>query len=163
MPSSLYTFTGEKMKYTIEQFKLAVLASRSIRQVLNKLGLKPAGGNYSTFHKLVAKNNIDISHLKKQGWNKGMLFGPKRPIKDYLSNKHGIQSNALKKRLIREGIFQHKCSTCKGTEWLGNPIPIELDHINGNSSDNSLDNLRILCPNCHALTPTYRGKNKSRA
>lgn len=65
-----------------------------------------------------------------------------------------------------EGLFTvhsnslfHKCESCNLEEWLGNKIPLELDHINGVNNDNRIENLRILCPNCHALTPTYRGKN----
>lgn len=52
------------------------------------------------------------------------------------------------------------CSSCKGETWMGNPIPLELDHIDGNAGNNRLDNLRLLCPNCHALTPTHKAKNK---
>jgi heterodisulfide reductase subunit B len=59
-----------------------------------------------------------------------------------------------------EGLKEHKCECCGIIEWNGKPAPIELDHINGNRRDNSLDNLRVLCPNCHAQTDTYRGKNK---
>ena len=49
---------------------------------------------------------------------------------------------------------------CKGETWLGNPIPLELDHINGDAGNNKFENLRLLCPNCHATTPTHKAKNK---
>jgi 5-methylcytosine-specific restriction endonuclease McrA len=62
--------------------------------------------------------------------------------------------------LINEGIKEHKCELCGITEWNGKPAPIELDHINGKHTDNRIENLRILCPNCHAQTPTWR-KSKS--
>jgi 5-methylcytosine-specific restriction endonuclease McrA len=75
-------------------------------------------------------------------------------IKDKLYSS----SHRLKKRLIAEGIFERKCSSCLNTEWAGKPIPLELDHINGDRSDNRIENLRLLCPNCHAFTITYRGR-----
>jgi hypothetical protein len=103
---------------------------------------------------------VDINHFTNQAWNRGHKFGPKRPIEDYLSNTYSITSHALRKRLIKEGYFEHRCSMCSKTEWLGNPIPLELDHIDGDRSNNNLDNLRLLCPNCHALTPNYRGRKK---
>lgn len=74
--------------------------------------------------------------------------------------KNGIYSGNtrfLKKYLIE--IRGHRCEECKNTEWLGNPINLELEHINGDSSDNNLINLKLLCPNCHSYTPTYKGKN----
>lgn len=55
----------------------------------------------------------------------------------------------------------HRCWSCKGTDWMGQPIPIEIDHISGNSDDNSEENLRLLCCNCHAQTPTYKSKNRA--
>lgn len=147
-------------KYTVDELKEAVASSHSLRQTLTKLGVAPAGGNYDVLRRAIKHFQIDNSHFKGQGWNKGRTYPPKRELSEYLSNSFPIQSYKLKNRLIKEGIFEHQCSSCQMTHWLGNPIPIELDHINGNSKDNSLSNLRLLCPNCHALTPTYRGKNK---
>lgn len=80
--------------------------------------------------------------------------------KEYLFNGSLIQSHKLKLKLIRENIFEHKCQECGLSEWLGKQIPLELDHIDGEHFNNEISNLRLLCPNCHALTDTYRAKNK---
>jgi 5-methylcytosine-specific restriction endonuclease McrA len=150
-------------KYTVEQLTEAVRTSFSYRQTLIKLGVVPAGGNYEIIKKAIAHFNLDSSHFRGQGWNKGQKFAPKRPIEVYLSNEVPIGSYKLKKRLLDEGLMDPVCTNCHLEEWLGLPIPLELDHINGDSSNNNLDNLRLLCPNCHALTPTYRGKNMLKA
>lgn len=71
-----------------------------------------------------------------------------------------MTNHKLKFHLIKNNLKQHRCENCKNSEWLSNPIPIELHHIDGNNQNNDLNNLQILCPNCHALTPNYRGKNK---
>ena len=142
------------------EFIDAVKTSNSIREALIKLNLKAAGGNYQCFHKRVKELNISIDHFTDpKVWNKGKKFGPKRSLEHYL-NGVPIQSHKLKLRLISEGIKEHKCEECGINEWRGQPTPIELDHINGDHHDNRLENLRLLCPNCHAQTETYRGKNK---
>lgn len=134
--------------------------SHSIREVLQKLGIVPAGGNYKTIKQKISENNIDTSHFVGQAWNKGKKIGPKRSIEDYLSNKQSIQSWKLKRRLFQDKVFESKCYSCNNKFWLNKPIPLELHHIDGDNTNNNLSNLTILCPNCHALTDNYRGKNK---
>jgi hypothetical protein len=148
-------------KYNEKQLRDAIATSTSIRQTLIKLGVAPYGGNYDVFRKAVKHFKIQTSHFTGQGHNKGKKLGRKYPLTDYLSNIRSIGSHKLRLRLIKEGVFDAVCSCCERTEWLGKLIPLELDHIDGNNKDNSLSNLRLLCPNCHAQTPTYRGKNKS--
>ena len=151
---------NSRYTYSEQELLEAVKTSTSIRQVLDKLNIVPAGGNYQTTNRRIQKLNIDTSHFTGQAWNRGKVIGPKRPIEKYLVENSVVQSFKLKGRLIAEGLKEHKCECCGITEWNGKPAPIELDHINGNHHDNRLENLRILCPNCHAQTDTYRGKNK---
>jgi Zn finger protein HypA/HybF involved in hydrogenase expression len=151
---------NKRYTYTEEQLREAVKTSGSIRQVLQKLNIIAAGGNYQTTHRRISKLGIDTSHFHGQAWSRDKKLGPKRPVEDYLKENTVVQSFRLRNRLISEGIKDHKCEECGITEWRGRPTPIELDHINGNHHDNRLENLRLLCPNCHALTDTYRGKNK---
>ncbi len=82
------------------------------------------------------------------------------PLEEILLGLHPtFQTNKLRKRLIEQGLKSYICESCLNTQWLDQPIPLELHHINGISSDHRKENLQLLCPNCHALTDTYRGKN----
>lgn len=84
----------------------------------------------------------------------------KIPLEDILDGLHPqYPSPKIRVRLLQEKYFEHKCGRCELTEWLGVPIPLELEHINGTHTDHRLENLELLCPNCHALTETYCGKN----
>ena len=145
--------------YTKEQLTDAIKASTSIRQVLIKLNLKEAGGNYNTIKTDIKNYNIDVSHFKGQAWSKDLKLGLKTPLEDYFNNTIKITSYKLKLKLFEYNIKQKECENCRLNSWLGKEIPLELDHIDGNKHNNTLENLRILCPNCHALTPTYRTKN----
>lgn len=85
----------------------------------------------------------------------------KIPTKEILDGKHPYyQTLKLKKRLLKEGIKENKCDICEITTWNGKPISMQLDHIDGNSHNHKLENLRMTCPNCHSQTETYCGKNK---
>ena len=149
-------------KRTKEEFEEAARKSRSIAAMCRNLGLKPCGGNYRLMHNAIDKYRIDITHFSGQGWNIGLKFKPfiKTPIGEILVPNSTFQTYKLKKRLLEDGIKQHVCEHCGLTHWQGMVIPLELHHINGDNRDNRLENLQILCPNCHALTDSYRGKNK---
>ena len=151
---------NKKHNYTEKNLSKICSESFSYSQCLQKMGIVPAGGNYAILKKYIKLYNIDISHFTLQAWNRGKTLPPKRSLEDYLSNKKAIQSYKLKKRLLKEKIFQHQCNNCCKNTWLGKPIPLELHHLDGNSLNNNLNNLSLLCPNCHALTSNYRGKNK---
>ncbi len=152
-----------KRSWTDEQLIAAVANSRSYRMVLIALKLVPAGGNYEQIKTTITKLNLVTDHFTGKGWNEGMKFRPIQPIPiDQLLIENGtMQSFSLKKRLFQAGLKQPKCELCGwATVSADGRIPVELDHINGNRHDNRLENLRVLCPNCHSLQPTHRGKNK---
>ena len=151
--------------FTDDQFKKAVKDNLSIAKVLKELKLQPAGSNYKTVHFLVKKFSLDTSHWSGQGYllGKNHTWGKERPLNTILiKDSDFMQSFKIKNKLIKNNILEAICSMCNLEHWLNNPIPLELDHINGVSNDNRIENLRLLCPNCHSLTPTYRGKNKNR-
>ena len=144
---------GQKPTWKDEQLIDAISKCKSFTEVAYYLN-KSKSTN-SLLKKRAIELNLDFNHFKISGYNP-------TPIEELLTNERKISyaSHGLKKRLIAEGLKEHKCECCGVTEWNGKPAPIELDHINGNRHDNRLENLRILCPNCHAQTDTYRGKNK---
>ncbi|MFZ3057522.1 MAG: HNH endonuclease signature motif containing protein [Minisyncoccales bacterium] len=153
----------DRKTWTKIQLKEAVKVSYSYRQVLNKLNLKAAGGNYVQLKKYIKEYNFDVSHFKGKGWNRGLqfLFTPKIPIEKILVKGNNFQSYKLKNRLIKEGFKKPQCEECGWAQKsFDGRLPLELHHIDGDSHNNSLSNLQILCPNCHSLKPNYRGCKK---
>ncbi len=151
-----------KRKWTDKQFIEAVKTSLSYAEVIRKLNLRPAGSNYDTVKRKIKELNLDISHMTGQVWNIGKSYTIKtaQPIEQILvKDSTFISSDKLRKRLLKEQIKEYKCERCNNSLWLNQKIPLELHHINGNKHDNRIENLQLLCPNCHALTDNYRGKN----
>lgn len=151
--------TVRRYSYTEHDVRDAVATSLSYAEVLRKLGVRPAGGNYDTIKRLVRKMEVDTSHFTGRGHRRGRTYGPRLPLQDVLCAGSTVQSYKLKRRLLDEGVFERVCMHCDGDRWGTEPIPLELHHKDGDRHNNRLDNLEILCPNCHALTDTYRGKN----
>ena len=154
-----------KRRYTDEEFIEAVKTSYSVRQTLIKLGLKGTGGNYYHFHTLVKRLNVCTKHFTGKGHLKGKThsWAPTRPLEEILvENSTYTNRYKLKQRLLKANVLKYNCVECGITEWNNQPIALHLDHINGISDDHRLENLRLLCPNCHSQTDTYAGKSKGR-
>lgn len=140
------------------QLQNLVGLSKSRRECFERLGLKASGRTLLIFYERVEKDNIDISHFGRRAKRFNKI-----ELKDILVENSTYQSNDLRKRLIAEGIVANKCVECGQLPWWnGKPLTLSLDHKNGIRTDNRLDNLRLLCPNCHTQTNTFGGKNVTR-
>ena len=141
-----------------EQFlRETVKECNSYADFCRAMDLIPVGGNYAKVKFYIRKYNLDISHFTNEPWNKGKSVKiVQRPLEEVLvENSKLLNQTSLKRRLFRAGLKKDICEIC-GQEG-GN----ELHHINGNPTDNRIENLQILCPNCHSKTETFRGKNSS--
>jgi len=147
--------------YTKEELQQICNESTSIREVSLRLGYSAdGGGSIYNVKSLLKELNLDISHFTGQSHSKN-LGRRVHPIEDYFSGKVKIRSHMLRLRLIEEKYFEEKCYKCGNVYWLEYKMPLELHHIDGNKNNNSLDNLQLLCPNCHVFTDTYKSKNRS--
>ena len=121
-----------RYKILDEQYREAVRQSASLAGALKLLGVVPDGGNYRVLRRAIDRLGLDTSHFAGQSWAKGKRVSHRlRPIEDFLSNTYPIQSDRLRRRLINEGVFERRCSGCKLDSWMDQPIPLELDHIDG--------------------------------
>lgn len=154
-----------RYSYTEQELREAVKDSHSFRQTLLKLDLSGEGAGYKTVKRLIKILNIDTNHWLGQGWSKGLkLIKPGISLEEILiENSTFTCMSQLKKKLIKNNVLTETCQECNIIEWRGQKLSLHIDHINGVNNDNRIENLRLLCPNCHSLTPTYCGKNiKSR-
>jgi len=148
-------------RWTDGELRAAVVGARSIADVLRALGLRAAGGNFDHVRRRIEALEIDTSHILGQGWNVGRSPGPKRPLEEILVAGRWTSTHSLKLRLFREGLKTPRCEICGWAQQAADGrIPVELDHVNGDRNDNRIENLRVLCPNCHSLQPTHRGLNR---
>ncbi|MFZ3557806.1 HNH endonuclease signature motif containing protein [Streptomyces sp. BH055] len=150
-------FPTQWVRHTEEALRAAVADSHSISGVVRRLGIRNVGGNQTHISRRIAALGIDISHFTQTERR------PKRPLADLLALRSPddgrVPGVRLRRELVRLGVPE-QCATCRRTEWQGEPIPLEVDHINGDWWDNRAENLRPLCPNCHSTTDTYRGRRR---
>lgn len=143
------------------EFARFVADSTTWTELLRKCGYKNTG-NSSVVRARAEKMGLDVSHLPSgQGYSgfKNKLI-KKYTLKEILVENSPYKSMVdLRRRIHNELGWEYRCNRCKNTEWQGQQIPLEVEHKNGVHNDNRIDNLEFLCPNCHALTDTYKGKN----
>lgn len=154
----------KQSKYTKELLEPIVKNANSYAQVIRELNLKLTGGNYRMIQQRIRFNEIDTSHFTGMLWSKGKtrythtsLIRPRTSDEEVFCINSSFQSSKLGKRLAEK--IDYKCSICGTIKWNDLPLTLHVDHINGISNDNRLENLRFLCPNCHQQTETW-GNNK---
>ena len=156
-------------KYTPELLAPIVARHVSTGAVLDALGLKRTGGNYRHIGQRIAAYALDTSHFLGQAHNRGKTketdAGVARaanfnrtPDGEVFREGSTFPSSKLRNRLLDLG-WEDACRSCGLSEWVGKPITLHVDHINGDTSDNRLGNLRFLCPNGHQQTATWGRKN----
>jgi len=145
-------------------FETIVSESYNIADVCRKIGWQPRGDNYKIVHKYIDKYNVDISHFKSHRTNIGNVLNKEKEkkAKYYLKEKSYVKTAYLKWKLFSEGIKEYKCEKCGCTHWNNQQIALQLHHINGDDTDNRLENLQILCPNCHSQTDNFCGRNAAK-
>ena len=151
-----------KRTWTDEQMVDAVAHNKSIAGILRQLRLYQSAGNYNSVHSACRRLGLDTSHWTGQAHLKGQHhnFTKRTPLADILVEGSTFNNGNLKERLLQEMVKENRCESCgQLPRWQGQPLTIELDHINGIHSDNRIENLRMLCPNCHSQTKTFSRKN----
>jgi len=155
---------ARKPQYTEEQVREAVARARSIAEALRLLGLRPAGGNHLTLKKLIFRYELSVEHFDPY-WAQHAKrpARPAIPLELILTAHSTYDRNHLKRRLYDAGVKTRACELCgQGEEWNGRSMALILDHINGVPTDNRLENLQIVCPNCAATLDTHCGRKNRR-
>ncbi|MFC9389016.1 HNH endonuclease [Streptomyces venezuelae] len=161
-------FEREGVRWTREVLAEAVADSTSVYDVLRRLGVELVGGQHAHISRRIKAFGIDTSHFTTSRWTEQMRHNQRRRqpeeilVQDTSTHPRRERSSILRRAMLEVGVVE-RCALC-GTEaaWRGEPLPLEVDHSDGDWRNNRIENLRLLCPNCHSTTDTYRGRGKGR-
>ncbi|MDI3421302.1 HNH endonuclease signature motif containing protein [Streptomyces luteolus] len=160
-------FEREGVKWTRELLEAAVASSTSVCGVLRHLGLELVGGHQTHIGRRIKAYGIDTSHFTPVARTENQRHNARRrSAEEVLVEQTSPHARRISGRRLKEAMhelgLEERCALCgMGPEWLGEPLPLEVDHIDGNWRNNRIENLRILCPNCHSTTDSYRGRGKA--
>jgi hypothetical protein len=152
-------FSHRRARIPEEGLRELVQDSTSYADVMRGLGLEVNDTNHRRVRRAVARLGLDASHFKRRSWGQ-----PERPAPTPIAHRilivlpdHAGRTNGTQlHRALSEMGVPYACEGCGNTgEWLGQPITLQIDHIDGDWSDDRQENLRLLCPNCHAITTTW--------
>lgn len=147
-------------KYSDEEIRIFLAESYSLWEFCKKIGYKnKSSRTYQVIKQNLTDRNIclkDYPHLYKK-----LGITSKKSNQDIFHKNSVYDRKDLKRKIIKEGILEYKCSMCGIFEWMDKPLSLQLDHINGINNDNRIENLRFLCPNCHTQTPTWGFKKRN--
>ncbi|MFH9391519.1 HNH endonuclease [Streptomyces sp. NPDC017413] len=157
-------FVTTWVRHTEETLRELSALSTSVAEVVRRLGISPVGGNQAHIGRRIAALRIDTSHFTPVDPSRRRTKTAQATSLTLRAPSDGrIPGERLRRDLVRTGVA-HACVECGNVgEWLGQPLRLEVDHVNGDWWDNRPENLRLLCPNCHAVTDTYRGRRRRRA
>ena len=153
-------------QYTKEWLQELCQSSYSYAEVLTKAGRRQGGGSQQILRNKIVEWDIDISHFTGQKWlvrsNRTPQTREKYSLEEVFCKNSPVTQKILRGYVERHQVLEYKCQFCGCNGcWQNGRISLEIDHVDGDNSNNSIENLRYLCPNCHALTETYRGRNKA--
>ncbi len=161
-------FEREGVRWTRETLETAAAASTNMYEVLRHLGIAPVGGQHTHISRRIHALGIDISHFTPQARTENIRGNRRRQsaqeilVEEHSTHAKRTPSVRLKRAMHDLGISD-LCALCGiGPVWQDLPLTLEVDHIDGNWRNNRAENLRLLCPNCHSTTDTYRGRGKAR-
>lgn len=150
----------KRIKYTKDLLEPIIKSSFTWVEVCKKLGLKGRTGAQSHLKKKAESFKISFFHFTGKSSIKGRISPNKKHSLEYCYDGCNINSHTLKLKLISDGIKKYECELCGLEKWMSDEIPLELDHKNSNHKDNRLENLQIICANCHSLETKNRIKIK---
>lgn len=160
MASKLYDYTPQELQNLLNE-------SNSYADLLRKLGMSEHGANMTTLRKIIDEYNLDLSIINENRKNENLRqlsrdrktpFGQEIPLNEILQNGTLYKSERLLKKLYKEEYKEKRCEICGIENWMGKEITFHLHHKDGNHYNNDLDNLQVLCPNCHSQTDNFAGK-----